>query len=208
MRPISNRGRLVLVGATFIGALAFALRKPQTPSYVPAEGTPDRLKAYASCRPDDGIKTIALDRLPGSGVRHRSVTTATGERSVSMVDGYRAILAYSGESPFVNIKVEVSAPAEYASDKEAIVAQLEHLGKAPPLKKRFHGFDLDAVDRATIDASGPLGIYVLFKDDKRTVITLYFLNQHPAARHFQSLAEYQALRDRFLEGYVACLNRD
>jgi len=36
------------------------------------------------------------------------------------------------------------------------------------------------------------------------VTTIYFLNQEPKDRSFQTMEEYRAMRDRFLDIYTAC----
>jgi hypothetical protein len=123
-----------------------------------------------------------------------------------MVDGYRVMFAYPGESPFANLKVEVSDPKEYVNDKDAIVAHLEASSHVPPPRKDFHGFDLRSADSGTINGGGTIGIYVLFKDETHTIVTIYFLNQRPESRHFKTRQEYADLRDSFLEGYVECLS--
>lgn len=125
-----------------------------------------------------------------------------------MIDGYRVMFAYRDESFFANLKVETSAESEYVNDRDAIVAHLEHMAKgAGVARKRYASFDAYSIDQPTIDAPGPLGIHVLFRDASQTVVTIYFLNQEPSRRHFQSLQEYEVLRDAFLHDYVACMEK-
>jgi len=52
---------------------------------------------------------------------------------------------------------------------------------------------------------GSLGIYLIFDDKKQVVTTIYFLNQEPQERKFQTLDEYRRLRDRFLSRYGSCI---
>jgi hypothetical protein len=50
-----------------------------------------------------------------------------------------------------------------------------------------------------------LGLYLLLDDASRMVTTIYFLNQEPKDRSFQTIEEYRAMRDRFLATYTACV---
>jgi hypothetical protein len=47
-------------------------------------------------------------------------------------------------------------------------------------------------------------LYLLFDDASRMVTTIYFLNQEPKDRSFQTIEEYRAMRDRFLSTYTSC----
>jgi hypothetical protein len=41
-------------------------------------------------------------------------------------------------------------------------------------------------------------------DARHTVTTIYFLNEEPAHRHFQTVPEFIALRDRILAEFGRC----
>jgi hypothetical protein len=169
------------------------------------------LKPYTECQFADGLTAVSVDRLPGTGVRHRTVETADGERRVSMTDGYRVLLAYPGTDYFANVKVERSAPEEYVSDKAVIVAGLEQLaptggpGRGTVVHRHLRGLDMVSLDNTSINVRGPISMYVLFNDSTQTVATVYFLNQRADRRRFQTFEEYAALRDTFLEEYTKCI---
>jgi len=171
------------------------------------------LEPYTKCEFGAGLVAVSVDRLPGTGVRHRSVVTAEGERRVSMMDGYRVLLAYPGTEYFANVKVERSAPDEYVSDRGVIVAGLEHLAatggpaKGTVEHRHLRGFDMVCLNNSTINVPGPISMYVLFNDSTQTVVTVYFLNQRAEQRRFQTFEEYAALRDAFLEDYTKCIER-
>jgi hypothetical protein len=42
-------------------------------------------------------------------------------------------------------------------------------------------------------------------DASRIVTTIYFLNQEPKDRNFQTIEQYRVARDRFLSTYAACI---
>jgi hypothetical protein len=56
---------------------------------------PDPLEAYISCRYGAGLNVVSALRMQGEGLRSRTVATATGERTVSIIDGYRLMLSMS-----------------------------------------------------------------------------------------------------------------
>jgi hypothetical protein len=53
-----------------------------------------------------------------------------------------------------------------------------------------------------------LGIYVLFSDANHTITTLYFINQNPKRKRFQTIEEWRVLRDEFLKTYTTCLKNN
>jgi len=193
------------------------------PSGVLAQQRGDSLRPLTRCGFADGLRTVGADRTPAD-IHERYVMTARGAQAVSLADGYRVMLAYPGSDFFANLKVERSEDARYPDDKRAVVAHMEYMatrssewaGVSVPLEHRTHkGLDLYSIDWHTIDfyipnnpvtlGGGPIGTYVLFEDARRLIVTVYFLNQRPERRRFQTIEEYRVLRDRFLESYTTCL---
>lgn len=56
-------------------------------------GRSDDLKSYTSCRFSGGLDVVEVRRIPGNGLRYRTVQTPGGLRTISMLDGYRVMLA-------------------------------------------------------------------------------------------------------------------
>jgi hypothetical protein len=50
-----------------------------------------------------------------------------------------------------------------------------------------------------------LGITQILSDEDAVVVTIYFMNQQPENRAFQTYEEFIALRDGFVRGYVECV---
>ena len=73
------------------------------------------------------------------------------------------------------------------------------------LKPTLNGQDVRGLDRDKLEG-GVLGLYLLINDTSRTVTTIYFLNQEPKDRSFQTIEEYRSMRDRFLETYTGCIS--
>ncbi|HEX8068520.1 MAG TPA: hypothetical protein VF546_01125 [Pyrinomonadaceae bacterium] len=170
----------------------------------------DSLKPYTACQFEDGLQVVQVDRLP-KDVTSRTVRTAGGEKKVSLADGYRVLVAYPKTDYFANVKAEKSNPADYEKDKEVILENLKWAiantkdAEAPePIKIAYGGFEGYSTSRASL-AGATLGIAVLFSDAEHQVLTVYFLNQNPKKRKFQTIEEWRTLRDNFLNRYTSCI---
>jgi hypothetical protein len=147
------------------------------------------------------------------GSRSRTVATTTGEKKISVVDGYRLMLSQGEPSYFANMKIEKSDPRKYASDKDAAIKNLEYAMQtaAPGIKPvwdhlPYNGFDVYAVTDTTMGVVGPNGMYLLFRDSAQVIVTIYFLGQKPEHRHFRTIEEHDAIVDKMLEDLTTCAN--
>jgi len=121
------------------------------------------------------------------------------------------MFAYPGESFYANVKVEILPEPGYEKSKKALMDNFDYLlasgdnRRNYALKPHMNGFEIQGLDRSKREG-GVLGIYLLFNDATRTVLTIYMLNQEPPER-FTTIEEYAALRDRFLSGYTSCIRK-
>jgi hypothetical protein len=178
----------------------------------------DPLYPYTTCEVPGDLKIKEATRRT-AGDKYREVITDNGKQKVSVLDGYRVIFAYSDLAYyFANVKIEQSAPGRYAQDKEILVNELKHYsntkqatGMAFSDRTLINGFEHYGIDRDKIDIGGQVGIHVLFYDPVHLVVTVYFLNQSKAVpannRRFETIKQYQELRDDFLSHYSECLKR-
>jgi len=168
------------------------------------------LDRYVACQYADSVSPVSTIRLPGRGVRYRTVQTADGNKKVSLIDGYRIMLVQGQPSYFSNMKVEKSDPKQYASDKDAVIKELEFMqglsisGQHAWEHMPYNGFDIYGLMDHTMDANGPNGVYVLFHDSTQTIVTIYFLGQKPELRKFRTIEEHDAIVDRMLEALTIC----
>ncbi len=201
-----------LASTTYAIALIVpTLSAAQAAPNVSAKAEP--LDAYISCPYSGGLSVVSTTRLPGHGVRYRTVATHNGERKVSLIDGYRLMIAQGEPSYFANMKVEKSDLSQYVSDKDAVIKNLElAMELAPPAVKPvwehmpYNGFDVYGLVDRTMDANGPNGMYLLFRDSTQTIVTIYLLGQKPEYRKFKTIDEHDALVDRMLEELTTCAN--
>jgi hypothetical protein len=171
----------------------------------------DSLKPFTSCTLDNGLKIVQVDRLP-KDVKSRTVKTSKGDQRISLADGYRVMVAYNDDRDwFANIKAEKSVTAEYEQDKERALENLKwaastskELESSEPVKVSFGEYEGYATSKKTLTGN-MLGIYVLFSDADRTIITFYFINQNSKRKRFQTVEEWRVLRDGFLNTYTTCV---
>jgi hypothetical protein len=128
-----------------------------------------------------------------------------------MTAGRRIMFAYPGEDFYANVKVEILPEEGFSDSKKALISNFEQIlasgddARNYRLKPTLNGFEIQGLDRSKREG-GVLGIYLLFNDATRTVITIYMLNQEPPKR-FRTIEEYAALRDRFLNEYTSCVRK-
>lgn len=121
------------------------------------------------------------------------------------------MFAYPDEDFYTNVKVEILSDKGYAASKDALISDFEHTlssddnSRNYALKPQLNQFDIQGLDRSKREG-GVLGVYLLFDDPTRTVITIYFLNQEPP-KHFHNMQEYASVRDRFLNEYTSCIRK-
>jgi hypothetical protein len=174
----------------------------------------DSLKPFTTCELDNGLRIVQVDRLP-KDVKSRTVTTSKGEQAVSLADGYRVMVAYNEHKDwFANIKAEKSITAEYEQDKELVIENLKwaastskEMESQEPAKISIAEYEGYGTSKRTL-VGNMLGIYVLFSDVNHTITTLYFINQNPKRKRFQTIEEWRVLRDEFLKTYTICLKNN
>ena len=174
----------------------------------------DSLKPFTACDLHDGLRIVQVDRLPKK-VKSRTVQTSSGDRKISLADGYRVMVAYNDHRDwFANIKAEKSVAAEYERDKQSAVENLKwavSVGKEmesqEPVKVSFGEYEGYGSSRQTL-IGNILGIYVLFSDVDRTITTFYFINHNSNRKRFQTIEEWRVVRDEFLKTYTACARSD
>ena len=128
-----------------------------------------------------------------------------------MVEGRRVMFAYPDKDFYANVKVEILPEKNYAETRQFLIDSFDYTLASGDgdtrnygLKPMQHGLDVRGLDRDKLEG-GVLGLYLLLDDTSRIVTTIYFLNQEPKDRSFQTMEEYRAMRDLFLGTYTACV---
>jgi hypothetical protein len=128
-----------------------------------------------------------------------------------MVEGRRVMFAYPDKDFYANVKVEILPEKNYAETRQWLIDNFDYMLNSGGgntrnygLKPILNGVDVRGLDRDKLEG-GVLGVYLLLDDPSRMVTTIYFLNQEPKDRSFQTLEEYRVQRDRFLATYTTCV---
>lgn len=177
----------------------------------PARAADTDLAAYTRCPFEGQLTAVSIDRAAGVATP-RTVDTASGNRAVSVADGYRVLLAFPATRPFVNLKVERSVTGQYAIDKQTVLDQMQYMADRTPahtialMRRTQNGIDVAALDNPAL-TSAVISFYTLFDDAHGIIATAYLLNQAPEQRAFKTIDEYGAMRDRFVRNMTACMAR-
>ncbi len=169
----------------------------------------DPLAPIVRCIAAGKFGVLEQARLPASATS-RSVETAAGNKTVSVADGYRVILATSQGQPFVNLKVEQSSPADAAVDRATVEAQMalfssRRSGAQQALQRVVDGeVELLSLHQPDLARGGPISFYSLFVPSKALIASLYVLNQPPGQRAFSTYADYEALRNEAVKLVQGC----
>ena len=165
---------------------------------------------YSGCKFSDELAVVETSPL-ALGIHERTVPTSKGPKQVGLVEGRRVMFAYPGKDFYANVKVEILPEKDYADTRQTLVDNFDYMlatskdsTRNYELKPKLNGLDVRGLDKDKLEG-GVLGIYVLLNDASRIVTTIYFLNQEPKDRSFQTIEEYRMARDRFLSTYTACI---
>jgi hypothetical protein len=174
---------------------------------------PKALAPYTTCGFPDGLRISQVDPLT-PGVTSRTVQTAEGIQQIDMAAGERVMFAYPMTDFYANGKTELLPADRYAELKQTLIANLHFLESEPggpspaeALPAGLHGFEVHGDDRQKLEG-GVLGMYLMFDDPAHVATTIYFLNQQAWQRKFQTLDEYERLRDNFLRVYTGCVREN
>jgi len=157
-----------------------------------------------------GVRGVALDRRPQTAERWREVGFGNRSERVSVVDGYRVAYSFPRTLHFANLRAERSDPSRYAEDKQIVTRSLADMAKADgnTALAEFSDRGFSGQTLAKKGLSGTtLAITQIFSDEDSVIVTIYFMNQVPEMRRFQTHEEFIALRDSFIRGYVECVAR-
>jgi hypothetical protein len=192
------------VGLCLSVYVAFAQSFPRTDSSAFAR--------YTSCKFSDGLTVVETSPL-APGIHERTVQTLKGSRQIGMVEGRRVMFAYPDKDFYANVKVEILPEKNYGETKQSLIDNFDYIlasgdgnTRNYALKPTMSGLGVRGLDRDKVEG-GVLGVYLLLDDSLRMVTTIYFLNQEPKDRSFQTIDEYRVQRDRFLTTYTTCVGR-
>jgi|tagenome__1003787_1003787.scaffolds.fasta_scaffold20026528_2 hypothetical protein len=166
------------------------------------------LEAFTRCDLGKDFQIVQNDRLEQSTTR--TVETLSGTREVDVLDGYRILITYKNDEPFVNLKAEQLNVATYGKDRQNLIDSLEFaatktagMESRTPIHTKIGRFESFMITRKNLEG-GVLSIVTMFDDAKMQVLTAYVLNDEPQNRKFKSIEEFKGIRDDFLTRLSGC----
>ena len=188
-----------------------------TPRVTPLPGSRPvvpALKPYVSCKLPIGPSLLQYTSLPQAPMT-RPAQTLTGPKSIQLVDGLMSAYAFPDSAPFANVKVELLPPSTYSTEKSDLISEFDAIHakgndtqRNAALTPTLNGFEIYGFDRKALDPHAQvLGIYLFFDNAHRVATTAYFLNAPSAQRKFATIADYDNLRDGFLNAYTVCVRK-
>jgi len=154
-----------------------------------------------------GVRAVTLDRRPADAPHWRTVELLGKSQRVSVVDGYRVMYSYPRMLPFARLNAEQSDPASYQADKRTLVKYFAGIAQADDSTAlsavSVSGFAIQSLTKRVLGGT-TLGITQLLSDADHVIVTIYFLNQVPELRQFDTHEEFLRLRDEFVRGYAEC----
>ena len=167
------------------------------------------MQAYVHCDGfAGGVRGVTLDRRPANAVPWREVGLGDKTERVSVIDGYRVMYSYPRTFWFANLKAERSDASRYGEDKRIVTENFVALASADDntVLTNFSDRGLAGQSLTKKELGGStLGITQILSDEDSVIVTIYFMNQHPENRAFQTYEEFIALRDGFVRGYIECV---
>lgn len=164
---------------------------------------------FLSLKKTDNLNLNATDRLPAASPAKLNIPTTSGYKTIKQTDGYRLLYRNNKGADFVDLKVELSDPARYASDTTALIEYIQYLQKeekslegSAPLKITYNGYTLHGISRSSLNNVNTLGTFVMFPGNNVTV-HFYFNNLPPDKRHYKTVEEYKSLRNDFFGRYTS-----
>jgi hypothetical protein len=155
-----------------------------------------------------GVRAVTLDRRPADAPHWRTVELPGESGRVSVVDGYRVMYSYPRTLPFARLNAERSDPARYEADKRTLTQYFAGITQADDNAalgaSSTAGFAIQSLTKKALGGT-TLGITQLLSDADGVIVTIYFLNQVPELRQFETYDEFVRLRDEFVRGYALCV---
>ena len=201
--------------ALFLSFLVLAVAQGMAGAVEPDPARPQenslQLQPYAHCDGfAGGIRAVTLDRRPQTAEPWREVEFGGESQRVSVVDGYRVGYSYPRKFGFASLRAERSDPSKYARDKQIVTMILAKMAKADGstdlVELSNRGFSGQTLSKRELSGS-TLAMTQIFSDEDSVIVTIYFHNQAPEMRNFQTYEEFISLRDRFIRGYIECVAR-
>ncbi len=149
-------------------------------------------------------------RISASADTFRQIKTNMDVVTISRLDGYRILYNNSKGKPFLDLKVELSAPDRYGTDTIELIENLKYLKVMLPgmqyVTLPVNGYTIYGLTHSSVEDGTMLGTFAMFPGHN-TVIYFNLINLKEPYRTYLSIEDYISVRDNFLDAYTRYLLR-
>lgn len=187
-------------------SISTSLFAEDIPPQAEGEFSADLFTPYLTCNFLDGLKNIQLDARSGAN-NYREITINGQVKKVSVIKGYRIIMGYSEDVPFVKIHVEQSDAKQYKNDVKVVRQEIDTIMKGikKPLDRKVNNLQVYGGDNEDLESAKIMGMHLIFVPKDHMIVTIYFPNADPQLRKYNTVEEYQQLQSAFFNQYTACI---
>ena len=169
------------------------------------------LDAYIGCDGfAGGVRAVTLDRRAEDAQTWRELEFGGQKHRISVIDGYRLTYSYARDFPFASLRVERSDSSRYRADREIVTAYFTGMANADAALElsdfSYRGYLVQLLTKKVLGGR-TVGAAHILADTDAVIVTIFFYNQFPEHRSFQTLEEFTSLRDAFVRGYIDCVAR-
>jgi len=202
-----RRVTVFLIQAVLAATPAVCAAADPSPQVRPEHAA--QLQRYIHCDGfADGVRGVALDHRPADAEKWREVGLGERRERVSVMDGYRVIYSHARTFAFATLKAERSDSLKYREDRRIVTRYLEDMAARDDnvtlASFAERGFEGQTLTKKTLGGT-TLALTQIFSDQDSVIVTIFFLNQLPQYRKFQTYAEFITLRDSFIQGFLQCV---
>jgi len=146
----------------------------------------------------DGVNQREKER------NYRTIQTLNGEEKISVVEGFRIMYKYENSEHFVKMHVEQSKSDEYENDKSKLINFIyQRLNNEIVVQHlTYNNYEYYYRGANNLPYSPIIGMAIVFYPEEQIIITIYFLNQEAKDRSFQTIEEYNILKDNFIKNLI------
>ena len=152
---------------------------------------------------NDGLEWDEVNQRE-KGTDYRTIQTLNGEEKISVVKGFRVMYKYENSEHFVKMHVEQSKSDEYENDKSKLINFIYQRLKNEIVVQHltYNNYEYYYRSANNLMYSPIIGMAIVFYPEEQIIITIYFLNQEAKDRSFQTIEEYNILKDNFIKNLI------
>ena len=152
---------------------------------------------------NDGLEWDDVNQRE-KGTDYRTIQTLNGEEKISVVEGFRVMYKYKNSEHFVKMQVDQSKSDEYENDKSKLINFIyQRLNNEIVVQHlTYNNNEYYYRSANNLKYSPNIGMAIVFYPEEQIIITIYFLNQEAENRSFQTIEEFNILKDNFIKNLI------